>query len=108
MGYIYGKCKESAERRWGEVKLPEYAVVDMQDGVAGAALARLLGPLAGAGQDGQVCQMSGKKPVFRIHIQLNPDPAKNLIPDPSYFLTLYEKKFKLLHNYKIFSSNEVN
>ena len=24
-------------------------------------------------------------PVFRIRIQLNPDPAKNLNPDPSYF-----------------------
>ena len=37
--------------------------------------------------------------VFRIRIQLNPDPdlgpAKNLNPDPSYFLTLSEKKIKI-------------
>ena len=31
----------------------------------------------------------------------DPDPAKNLNPDPSYFLTLSEKKLKLHHNYKI-------
>ena len=43
----------------------------------------------------------------------NPDPAKNLNPDPvpdpdpSYFLPLSEF-FLLLHNYKIFSSKEVN
>ena len=31
--------------------------------------------------------------VFRIHIQLNPDPAKKLNPDPdpSYFFTMSEK-----------------
>ena len=39
---------------------------------------------------------------------LNPDPAKNLNPDPSYFLTLSEKNLKLLNDYKIFSSREVN
>ena len=33
---------------------------------------------------------------------LNPDP------DPSYFLTLSEQKYKLLLNYKTFSSKEVN
>ena len=40
---------------------------------------------------------------------LNPDtdPAKNLNPDPSYFLPLSDF-FLLLHNYKIFSSKEVN
>ena len=39
----------------------------------------------------------------------DPDPAKNLNPDPdnSYFLPLSEIFFKLLHNYKIFSSNVV-
>ena len=44
--------------------------------------------------------------VFRIRIQLNPDPdpAKNLNPDPSYFVTLSENNIKLFHNYKIFSS----
>ena len=36
----------------------------------------------------------------------DPDPAKNLNPDPSYFLPVPEF-FLLLHNYKIFSSNEV-
>ena len=54
--------------------------------------------------------------VFRIRIQLNPDPdmgpAKNINLDPSYFLTLSEKKLKLpvpvLHNYMIFSLKEVN
>ena len=41
---------------------------------------------------------------------LNPDPAKNLNPDPShrYFLPVSEFFFKLLHNYKIFLSKEVN
>ena len=51
--------------------------------------------------------------VFPIRIQLNPDPAKNLNPDPNpedleslkHFL---KKKMLLLHNYKIFSSKEVN
>ena len=47
------------------------------------------------------------KKGFRIRIQLNTDPAKNLNPDPedlgpdpSYFLTLSLKKFKLLYNYR--------
>ena len=31
---------------------------------------------------------------------LNPDPAKNLNSDPSYFLTISENKLKLLHKYK--------
>ena len=50
--------------------------------------------------------------MFRIRIQLNPDPAKSLNPDPdtipSYFLTLSENNTKLFHNYTIFSSKEVN
>ena len=58
--------------------------------------------------------------VFRISFQLNPDPAKNLNPDPEdhesgsgsrlpvflssiYIFLLSEQKFKLLHNYQIFS-----
>ena len=50
-----------------------------------------------------------------ICIQLNPDPAKNLNPDPDglksgsgtkLFLNTIGKK--LLHNYKIFSSKEVH
>ena len=53
-----------------------------------------------------------KKSVFRIRIQLNPDPnpAKNLNPDPEDLESGSgsEKKIKLLHNYKIFSSKEVN
>ena len=32
----------------------------------------------------------------------------NLDPNPMYFLTLSEQKLKLLHNYKTFSSKEVN
>ena len=43
---------------------------------------------------------------------LNPDSGsgsrRTLNPDPSYFLTLSEQKLKLLHNYKTFSSKEVN
>ena len=57
------------------------------------------GPAAPA----NVQQVLTKKTVFRIRIQLNPDPAKNLIPDPDpealnpdldprYFLTPFEKK----------------
>ena len=63
--------------------------------------------------------------MFRIRFQLNPDPdpakylnpdpdpedleSLNPDPDPSYFLALSESKnLKLLHNYKIFSSKEVN
>ena len=57
--------------------------------------------------------------VFRIRIQLNPDPdpAKNINPDPEdlksgsgskIFLNTIWKKLKLLHNYKISSSKEVN
>ena len=37
----------------------------------------------------------------------NPDPDPVPDPDPSYFLPLSEI-FLLLHNYKIFSSKEVN
>ena len=43
---------------------------------------------------------------------LNPDPdldpAKNINPDPSYFLTLSENIKKLFHNYKLLLSKEVN
>ena len=50
------------------------------------------------------------KTVFRIRIQLNPDPAKNINPDSEdldfgsgskLFLNTIWKKLKLLHNYKI-------
>ena len=37
----------------------------------------------------------------------NPDPAKKLNPDPSYLLTLSEKKIKV-KDYKNLSSEEVN
>ena len=52
-----------------------------------------------------------------VGILLNPDPAKNLNPDPEglesgsgskLFLNTIGKKLKLLHNYQIFSSKEVN
>ena len=46
--------------------------------------------------------------VFRILIQLNPDPAKNLDSDPSYFLTPSENNIELFHNYNSLSSKEVN
>ena len=51
---------------------------------------------------------------------INPDPdkAKNLNPDPDpedlesesklFLNAIWQKKIKLLHNYKIFSSKEVN
>ena len=53
--------------------------------------------------------------MFRIRIQWNLDPARNLNPDPdtedpdpSYFLTLSENNIKLFHNYTILSSKEVS
>ena len=51
--------------------------------------------------------------VLRIRIQLNPDLAKNLNPDPdpSIFLTLSKNNtvyIYLFHNYTISSSKEVN
>ena len=65
--------------------------------------------------------LSAFRAVFRVRIQLNPDPDPviNLNPDSEslesgsgskIFLTLPEKKLKLpvLHNFKIFSSKEVN
>ena len=61
-------------------------------------------------------------PVFRIRIQLIririKNKAKNLNPDPDpedlesesklFLNAIWQKKIKLLHNYKIFSSKEVN
>ena len=38
----------------------------------------------------------------------DPDPAKNLNPDPSYFLTQSEKNIIFFHNDRTFSSKEVN
>ena len=38
---------------------------------------------------------------------LIPDPAKNLNPDPSFFVTLPGINLKLFYKYKIFPSKEV-
>ena len=53
------------------------------------------------------CTTSNSVPdPYSLSLDLDPDQAKNLNPDPSYFLTLPENKIKLFHNYKIFSSKE--
>ena len=48
-------------------------------------------------------------PVFSsVSDPYSSNHPKNLNPDPSYFFTLSENNIKLFHNYKIFSSKEVN